>query len=1027
MKKKVLSLLLALVMVVGLMPAAMAAETATFKDVGEDMWCFDYVEYVAEEGFFKGTTATTFNPNGLMTRQQFVTVLARMAGVKVDNSKTAFSDVPAGSYSAGSVAWAAKYGIVTGYDDGTFKPTAPITRQQMCAIMSRFMDYYADVHGAYFLKRAKVSSFVDYGTVSDYAKTAVDRCRAYGLIQGYAEDNTFRPHNNATRAHVAAVIFRLAQVLQIGGGSGGGGKTYTLTYVSNPMGTEKKVSDKNKTGAFTVKDITAIHTDAAQYAGKAFLNWMDEDKSYAAGDALNLKDLGIRSKTLTANWADEEDLLYIAMVQASDYFTNTVTQDDQLEAVKAELEDYITLADITMVTNKTENDGREVVLSVPVTLDTNLYTHLVKTAFYYAYDVLELAGKSNDDSVLTVEELEEIVKNVLDILNITYASDADLWEMAEELADQIHDELIAIGEDKGYGDDMWACFEPAATNNQPIIDAVKVMDGNQVLTVYNQDKTYTYGDGAPMTEKKALERVAEAAGESLYDSLIAHDDEFVTDLKLEATLDLEFVLSDEAEPIAGAYPTEYTAIARMDLTQENPMVAYRYDAGKHYVKLIISELMQTEYSALIEASVEKAMDEVVNDPDLNEELVDVVVDKILDEVKGDKFESYVKATEDDLTVAVENWIEANFQTVSVASNDFVLMYDYLWLQDGVVTDAGLTQDGRYLFDNSELSVYIDTVAVDYLIDEYDQYNLTEKALNDVMLDLVTAMLKDYVEGDDVEGNSAFSWANDMDMIDNAMIDTYVSGELTSAAKAWRDVAEGIVEDELEDARVSDESIDEALEIIEAVDGGMDYLKSKALNMVGLTQAYPVDAIDEANMMKALAAEAKAYYDADVDVILTDMISDEDGDYKYVDYLNNVKKIRYMDGLDDVKISELCDLLTNEDVLDALDGETAPDIVDDVAWAVKELEELMIDGDVANVYIDGVELKLSSVTALRKVLKDDSADAADMCKAVAKFLAPFGELQLCDFYEAAGGVEFQGNFKYEDYSFDPQIVFMIEFA
>ena len=142
MKKRVLSLVMTLVMMVSLLPNAFAAKQPTFTDVNKDMWCYDYVEFVAKKGYFKGTTETTFAPNNTMTRQQFVTVLGRMVGAKVDHSVTVFSDVPVNTYSTGYIAWAVKHGIVNGYADGTFKPTNPVTRQQMAAFMSRFMDYY---------------------------------------------------------------------------------------------------------------------------------------------------------------------------------------------------------------------------------------------------------------------------------------------------------------------------------------------------------------------------------------------------------------------------------------------------------------------------------------------------------------------------------------------------------------------------------------------------------------------------------------------------------------------------------------------------------------------------------------------------------------------------------------------------------------------------------------------------------------------------------------------------------------------
>ena len=95
MKQRIISLLLVVCMVMTLLPAgALAANGTTgkteaetgrtaepFADVPSDSWYASAVRYVCANGFFNGTSATTFAPEGNMTRAMFVTVLGRMAGV----------------------------------------------------------------------------------------------------------------------------------------------------------------------------------------------------------------------------------------------------------------------------------------------------------------------------------------------------------------------------------------------------------------------------------------------------------------------------------------------------------------------------------------------------------------------------------------------------------------------------------------------------------------------------------------------------------------------------------------------------------------------------------------------------------------------------------------------------------------------------------------------------------------------------------------------------------------------------------
>lgn len=208
-KQRILSALLTLCLVFSLVPTALAVGADNFTDVGRDSWCYDYVDYVTSEGYFLGTTNTTFSPDRNMTRAMFVVVLSRFDGLRASNGQSSFTDVEPGSWCAGAVEWAAENGIVTGYADGTFKPNASITRAQMCAIMDRYVDYYTAEHNVVVAQKGKSGTLTDQYQVPSYAAGAVRNCQKYGLINGY-EDGTFRPQANSTRAHVAAIIYRLA-------------------------------------------------------------------------------------------------------------------------------------------------------------------------------------------------------------------------------------------------------------------------------------------------------------------------------------------------------------------------------------------------------------------------------------------------------------------------------------------------------------------------------------------------------------------------------------------------------------------------------------------------------------------------------------------------------------------------------------------------------------------------------------------------------------------------------------------------
>lgn len=173
-----------------------------FTDVHQDNWFYDAVAHVAKNGYFKGTSETTFSPYAPMTRSMFVTVLGRMAGVAVDHNTTAgFDDVVAGSWYAGYVQWASDNGIVNGTSDTTFSPDDYVTREQMAAFLYRYAKYAGlDVTAS----DSVMNSFADADSVSTWAKEAMAWATFKGIING--TDSGLEPQASATRSQVAQII-----------------------------------------------------------------------------------------------------------------------------------------------------------------------------------------------------------------------------------------------------------------------------------------------------------------------------------------------------------------------------------------------------------------------------------------------------------------------------------------------------------------------------------------------------------------------------------------------------------------------------------------------------------------------------------------------------------------------------------------------------------------------------------------------------------------------------------------------------
>ena len=156
-----------------------------------------------ETGMMNGMSATTFEPNGTLTRAQLVTVLYRHAGSPdVTGLPNPFADVAPQSWYAKAVIWAAANGVVKGMSAATFAPEDAITREQIAAILYRY--------NGEAVTGDLLSSFPDADAVSGYAVEAMQWAVSRGLISGDpASDGTLwlRPRDGATRAQIAKILW----------------------------------------------------------------------------------------------------------------------------------------------------------------------------------------------------------------------------------------------------------------------------------------------------------------------------------------------------------------------------------------------------------------------------------------------------------------------------------------------------------------------------------------------------------------------------------------------------------------------------------------------------------------------------------------------------------------------------------------------------------------------------------------------------------------------------------------------------
>lgn len=181
--------------------AAVDPAPRSYLDVPENAWFASYVRNLTTRGVVNGISETAFAPDALVTRAQFVKMLACASGeVTGTDPELPFRDVNGDGWEWPYIRWAYDHRIVMGTAADRFSPDEKISRQDMAVIIDRIMRY----RGMSIPENAGNLPFSDEESIADYARTAVRNQRGT-LLNGYP-DGSFRPQSGATRAEAAKVL-----------------------------------------------------------------------------------------------------------------------------------------------------------------------------------------------------------------------------------------------------------------------------------------------------------------------------------------------------------------------------------------------------------------------------------------------------------------------------------------------------------------------------------------------------------------------------------------------------------------------------------------------------------------------------------------------------------------------------------------------------------------------------------------------------------------------------------------------------
>lgn len=176
-----------------------------FTDLGSVAWAEVAINSLAKQGIVTGRDAVTFAPNDDITRAEFAKILT--GAFEIELGATAdLTDVAADEWYAQYVGACYAAGIITGYDDGSFKPNNCVTRQEMAVMVMRAAQY----KGMTIEKPYEKVNFTDADEIASYAVEAVDTLQQAGIINGMA-DGAFAPTATATRAQAAKILYTFCQ------------------------------------------------------------------------------------------------------------------------------------------------------------------------------------------------------------------------------------------------------------------------------------------------------------------------------------------------------------------------------------------------------------------------------------------------------------------------------------------------------------------------------------------------------------------------------------------------------------------------------------------------------------------------------------------------------------------------------------------------------------------------------------------------------------------------------------------------
>lgn len=176
-----------------------------FPDVPDSAWYAEPINVLAQWGMITGKPDGNFDPDGSVTRAEFLKLLAELCGKPLSANREflpSFSDVKNSDWFYSYAYWGLKEKLINGVGGGRFSPDTPVTREQIAVFLWRFNK---NTMGK-LLPKSQQLSFSDSWAIHSWASVEVKGITSAGLMHGY-ENGCFYPGKNATRAEAAKILY----------------------------------------------------------------------------------------------------------------------------------------------------------------------------------------------------------------------------------------------------------------------------------------------------------------------------------------------------------------------------------------------------------------------------------------------------------------------------------------------------------------------------------------------------------------------------------------------------------------------------------------------------------------------------------------------------------------------------------------------------------------------------------------------------------------------------------------------------